>query len=117
MDFKFKKAHPFKNRKNEAEKIKAKYPDRIPIIVEKTDKSQIPDIDKSKYLVPNDLTVGQFVYVIRKRIKLTPEQAIFVFVNNNIPSTSALVSQLYKEHKDDDGFLYLLYSGESSFGS
>ena len=40
-----------------------------------------------RYLVPADLTVGQFVYVIRKRIKLPPEKAIFVFINNYLPPT------------------------------
>ncbi len=52
------------------------------MIVEKVDKSDITTIDKKKYLVPADLTVGQFVFVIRKRIKLEPEKAIFIFVNN-----------------------------------
>jgi GABA(A) receptor-associated protein len=45
-------------------------------------------IDKKKYLVPADLTVGQFVYVIRKRIKLSPEKAIFIFVNEILPPTA-----------------------------
>ena len=70
-----------------------------------------------RYLVPSDLTVGQFVYVIRKRIKLEPEKAIFIFVNNTLPSTAALMSQIYKDHKDEDGFLYVTYSGENTFGS
>ncbi len=39
--------------------------------------------------MPSDLTVGQFVYVIRKRIKLSPEKAIFVFVRNVLPPTGA----------------------------
>ena len=43
--------------------------------------------DILRYLVPADLTVGQFVYVIRKRIKLSPEKAIFIFVDNVLPST------------------------------
>jgi hypothetical protein len=59
------------------------------VIVEKAEKSDIPDIDKKKYLVPADLTVGQFVYVIRKRIKLSPEKAIFIFVKNVLPPTGA----------------------------
>lgn len=59
------------------------------VIVEKAEKSDISDIDKKKYLVPADLTVGQFVYVIRKRIKLSPEKAIFIFVNNVLPPTGA----------------------------
>eukprot|EP00465_Bigelowiella_longifila_P000144 CAMPEP_0185251166 /NCGR_PEP_ID=MMETSP1359-20130426/609_1 /TAXON_ID=552665 /ORGANISM="Bigelowiella longifila, Strain CCMP242" /LENGTH=116 /DNA_ID=CAMNT_0027832945 /DNA_START=87 /DNA_END=437 /DNA_ORIENTATION=+ len=112
----YKAENKFEKRKNEADKIRAKYPDRIPVICEKAKKSDIIDIDKKKYLVPADLTVGQFVYVIRKRIKLTPEKAIFIFVKNTIPPTGAVMSQIYKEHKDEDGFLYVTYSGESTFG-
>lgn len=40
-----------------------------------------------RYLVPADLTVGQFVYVVRKRIKLNAEKAIFIFVKNILPPT------------------------------
>ena len=42
-----------------------------------------------RYLVPADLTVGQFVYVIRKRIRVSPEKAIFMFVKNVLPPTGA----------------------------
>lgn len=41
-----------------------------------------------RYLVPGDLNVGQFVYVVRKRINLSAEKAIFIFVKNTLPSTS-----------------------------
>mmetsp|Transcript_2193 Transcript_2193/g.4218 ORF Transcript_2193/g.4218 Transcript_2193/m.4218 type:complete len:117 (+) Transcript_2193:65-415(+) len=112
----YKSEHKFEKRKEEADKIRTKYPDRIPVICEKAKRSEIVNIDKKKYLVPADLTVGQFVYVIRKRIKLTPEKAIFIFVNNTLPPTGAVMSQIYKEHKDEDGFLYVTYSGESTFG-
>lgn len=44
-------------------------------------------IIKCRYLVPADLTVGQFVYVVRKRIKLSAEKAIFIFVKNILPPT------------------------------
>ena len=110
--------------------------------------------------------MGQFIYVIRKRIKLRAEQAIFVFVNGKtlpptgiapdgaeVPSelalislsfpflfyvlvivlfcfcencencvscfvfgVAAVISALYKDYKDEDGFLYMAYSGESTFG-
>lgn len=106
----------FEDRCKESNKIREKYPDRIPVIVDRRDKSNIPDIDKHKFLIPNDLTVGQFVYVIRKRIKIAPEKAIFVFINNVLPPTAALLSQIYDEHKDEDGFLYIVYSGENTFG-
>jgi hypothetical protein len=56
---------------------------------------------------------GQFVYVIRKRIKLSPEKAIFIFVDEVLPPTAALMSSIYEEYKDEDGFLYITYSGEN----
>ncbi|KAG6506090.1 hypothetical protein ZIOFF_031405 [Zingiber officinale] len=108
----------FKERRQaEAARIREKYPDRIPVIVEKAERSDIPDIDKKKYLVPADLTVGQFVYVVRKRIKLSAEKAIFIFVKNSLPPTAAMMSAIYEENKDEDGFLYMTYSGENTFGS
>lgn len=29
---------------------------------------------------------------------------------------AALMSSIYEDHKDDDGFLYVTYSGENTFG-
>ncbi len=50
-----------------------------------------------RYLVPADLTVGQFVYVIRKRIKLSSEKAIFIFVKNVLPPTgTSKVSETFE---------------------
>ena len=43
--------------------------------------------------------MGQFVYVIRKRIKLAPEKAIFIFVDEVLPPTAQLMSAIYEEHK------------------
>ncbi|GMM49769.1 ubiquitin-like protein [Starmerella bacillaris] len=117
MRSQFKDDYPFDARKAEADRIRQKYSGRIPVICEKVEKSEIDGIDKRKYLVPADLTVGQFVYVIRKRIRLEPEKAIFIFVNDVLPPTSALMSSIYEEHRDKDGFLYVTYSGENTFGN
>jgi GABA(A) receptor-associated protein len=76
----------------------------------------LQDIDKKKYLVPSDLTCGQFLYVIRKRLKLPAEKAVFLFVDGKIPPTTALLSTMYEQHKDKDGFLYMCYSDENVFG-
>ncbi|ODV91149.1 hypothetical protein CANCADRAFT_25107 [Tortispora caseinolytica NRRL Y-17796] len=116
MRSKFKSDHPFNKRKAEADRILTKYIDRIPVICERAEKSDIAAIDKKKYLVPGDLTVGQFVYVVRRRIKLPSDKAIFIFVNDMLPPTAALMNSIYDEHKDKDGFLYMTYSGENTFG-
>lgn len=68
----------------------------LQVIVEKAPKARVGDLDKKKYLVPSDLTVGQFYFLIRKRIHLRPEDALFFFVNNVIPPTSATMGSLYQ---------------------
>jgi GABA(A) receptor-associated protein len=100
----------------EAKNILCKHPDRVPIIVEISDKSTLPELDKKKYLVPKDLTMGQFMIVIRKRIKLSPEKALFMFINNTLPSSSQLIGQIYDTSKNDDGFMYITITSESTFG-
>jgi GABA(A) receptor-associated protein len=113
----FQSSNGFEERLSESTKIIEKYPDRVPIIVERSlDCNNIPQIDKKKYLVPNDLTVGQFIYIIRKRISLEPDKAIFIFVKNNLPAPARDIVEIYKEYKDEDGFLYVTYSGENTFG-
>ena len=113
---KWRENFDLKKRKSESLRIKNKYPTRIPIICEKNIQSDVPDLDKNKYLVPPDLTVGQFLYVIRKRIKLTPEKGLFLFIDNTIPPSSEIISKIYKDYQNEDGFLYIVYSGENTFG-
>lgn len=114
--YKIKKG--FSERKTESERIKEKYPDRIPIICEKSSKNGdlLPDLDKTKYLVPGDLTIGQFMYVIRKRLKLNSSEALYLFADGNIMTCSNTVSMAYDNYRDSDGFLYFKYSKESTFG-
>ena len=114
----FRDNFPFLKRLDESTRIREKYPERIPIICEKWgNDDDVPDIDRKKYLVPNDLSIANFMYVIRKRLKLSSDKGIYLFVNDHVmPTTSALLSQYYEDYKDDDGFLYISYSGESTFG-
>lgn len=114
---KYKAAHSLEIRKAEAEKVRERHPDRLPVICEKVESSPINDLDKNKFLVPADLTVGQFVLVVRKRVILDAQQAIFLFINDTVPPTSAHMSDLYEKHKDEDGFLYVKYAGENVYGA
>jgi len=116
MKFRFREENNLEQRKSEAEKIRNKYPDRIPVVVERVPNSQIQEIDKRKFLVPNDISVAQFMWIIRKRIQLPSEKAIFLFVNKTIPQSSSTMGQIYTNFRDEDGFLYIAYSGENTFG-
>ena len=111
----FKDKYSFEKRLNESTNIIGKYPNRIPIIVERFNRS-LPDIDRKKYLAPSDLSVGNFMYVIRKRIKLNAEKSLYLFFNDKLLPVNTLLESAYDEHKDDDGFLYIKYCEESTFG-
>ena len=108
---------PLKERKDAVQAIFKKYPDRIPVCVYKNKGTNIPDLDKEKFLVPSDLSIGQFVYVIRKRIKLTPEQALYIFFNEEMVNTSISIKEVYQKYKNnDDDMLYAMYGTENTFG-
>lgn len=64
------------------------------VIVEKDPKSHIQDIDKRKFLVPNDISVAQFMWIIRKRIQLPSEKAIFLFVGKVLPQSRYLLNYI-----------------------
>lgn len=106
-----------KKRIDETNRIRAKYPERVPIIVKKASGSTLKDIDKSKYLAPVDMTLSQFIVIIRKRIKIEADQAIFVFVENILPPLTSTMAYLYEHMKNEDGYLYIYYNGESTFGN
>ena len=111
----YKITRPFETRVQETHAIKIKHPDRIPIIVEP--RPDAPSIDKRKYLAPKDLVFSQFIYVIRKRLQLNSEHALFFFNGNTVINGQHTLSQIYNQYHDEDGFLYLSYDNENTFGS
>jgi GABA(A) receptor-associated protein len=115
----FQSSKTLQERINESTKIKEKYTERIPIICEKSNNrgNNLPQIEKFKYLVPKEFTIAQFMFVIRKRLDINDsQQAIFLFINGTIPATNSIISEIYETHKNEDGFLYINYSGENTFG-
>ena len=113
----YKSKNSEETRTQECSRILNKHPDRIPIIVCKDKRSTtLQDIDKHKYLVPKDMHLTQFIFVVRKRIKLKPDQALFILINQNLVPGNKLLQEIYESNKDSDGFLYMTYSSENTFG-
>ncbi len=79
---KYKQERRFEDRIKESKNIINKYPDRIPVIVEKHPREKaLIEIDKCKYLIPMNITVGQLLHIIRKRLQISEIQAIYIFFN------------------------------------
>ena len=116
---KFINRYSFFERTGETSRIMKRYPDRFPVICEKNIYDvTCPDIDKHKYLVPYNITVGQFMYVIRKQIQLPSSDTLFMFVGSErtILSPNTEMSEAYYRFRNIDGFLYIMYSKENAFG-
>ena len=117
--FAYKIKYTFEARLTESRKIRDSFPGRVPIIIEKATRTtdEIPTIDKNKFLVPIDLNVGQFMFVVRKRLCLPPEKALFLCINDSLPPSTMSMRELYNLHAEPDGFLYARYCGENTFGT
>ena len=99
---------------SETDSIISKYPDKIPLIIEATNNA--PKMQKKKFLVPTNLTVGQLIFIIRKRVKLDKSESIFIFIDRSFIGTQSLMDELYNKHKGKDGFLHVKYSLQNTFG-
>lgn len=104
------------SRKNESTKIILKYPDRIPVIVNKSSKSTLNTLKKNKFLVEKDMKYMNFIFTIRNNINLDKSQSLFTLVNNTLINGNQTMGDIYNDHKNDDGFLYVVYTSENTFG-
>lgn len=115
----FKQRKTLATRKEEVAGIRAKFPTKLPVVVERyQNEYHLPVLDKMKFLVPQELTMSQFVTIIRNRLHLHSSQAFYLMVNNkSLASLSKTMGEIYRDSKDDDGFLYITYASQEMFGS
>uniref|UniRef100_A0A8C6B213 Autophagy-related protein n=1 Tax=Monodon monoceros TaxID=40151 RepID=A0A8C6B213_MONMO len=52
MKFVYKEEDPLEKRRSEGEKIRKKYPDRLPVIVEEAPRARVGDLDERKSCPP-----------------------------------------------------------------
>ena len=115
----FKDKTSFDERIAQSNNIKQKYPDKIPIIIERSKRDRkLLDLDKIKYLVPNNITVMDCIAILRRRLNLSSTESIYMFCPgyNIILAGTQSIDELYNKYKDDDGFLYIEYCCENTFG-
>ncbi|CAF3317079.1 unnamed protein product [Rotaria socialis] len=151
MNWQYKQEHSLEQRRFESERIRRRYPDRIPVIVQplltssssssssssifttslfhsfpsssssssmSCNEAPLTRLENEKFLVPSELSFGQFAYNIRRRLRLRAEHALFFYIGlyGKQPILSSTMEILYNELKDLDGFLYVCYADEKVFG-
>ncbi|XP_031496542.1 autophagy-related protein 8D-like isoform X2 [Nymphaea colorata] len=93
----FKQEFSLEERKTESKEILSEYPDRVPVIVERYSRTDLPELEKRKsfeWKEPYLMTYATSVYF----------------------STASLMGSIYDTCMDEDGFLYVCYSSEKTFG-
>ena len=108
-------------RINRSEALREKYPHCVPVILSKNKNDKIlQDNIHSKYLVPKNVQISYLLISIQKKLKLDSNKALFLFVqkdnNSFLVSSSMNIHELYNTYSSNDGFIYLIYTTENTFG-
>ena len=108
-------------RLRSSQRIRDKYPGHFPVYVTRYEHCRLPEIQKNKYLVPGHFTMGQVIFLVRKRITLRPSDALFLYVCTDadkvLAATGETIDGVFERHRKEDGLLYLQYATENTFGA
>lgn len=126
----FKKKYSLIERKDITKKILEKYVDKCPIYLS-LDNAILSNIDPifrkniNRYIVTSNLTLSQYLSIIRKKINFSQNESLTLFIeifegnkliNTILAPLTSSIDYIYNNYKDDDGFIYLKIVKENVFG-
>ena len=106
----------FSSRASLSRSILEKHYDKIPVIVE----SRRNPYSISKVIASRSMTFGEFISMIISRVTIDETKSLIYFLNvkgrDNIIPVSKYMGDLYDTSRSNDGFLYVSWIEESTFG-
>ena len=117
--FLFKHHYPLEKRMQWSQEASMKYSNKLPLIVEKDHKCQgLDDLSNPKFLMPRTFMISEVQMIVRRKLNIKKEQGLFMMVNDGKEMIKAneTLEGVYDKYKDQDGFLYILYTQENIYG-
>ena len=112
---------PLSQRISESNRVLAKYPSHVPVVVDCDPK--LGTLKKNKFLVPSDVNASHLINSIRNQIKFEKNEAMFIFCGDTLLCNTAMMYDVYsnymqnkKNGEEQDKFLYLYVGAENTFG-
>ena len=94
----FKSGKSFQERVQDSAQIKLEHPDKTAVVVERAgSEKNLPILDKSKFLVPSHVTMHEFTRVLRRRLALSPGQALFLMTARGMPAGTQSLAELFEK--------------------
>lgn len=122
----FRDRYDLESRKRQYERVMAsrKAAGRTPVIMEPEPGSKFDcdEVTPIKRLCHRSTTMSDMVVIARQSLPdrlMSSGHGIYLLVgkgNNTLVNGPTPVVDVYNEHKDEDGFLYITFSGENTFG-
>ena len=79
--------------------------------------SKLPQLEKNKFLIPNEYLAYQFAQIIRQRLKLPKSSSLFMFIDDKVMlKADSFMTDVYFTRRNEDGFLYVTIDNEITMG-
>ena len=101
-----------------SKKLRVKYPERVPLIIQPAPKCshlKLSNRDRLKLVADKNMTTSTLMWLIRNEVNIQSHQALFFFSKNTLVVCTQKVGDLDKNIAED-GFVYLDFSTENAFG-
>jgi len=99
-----------------AEALQRRYPDTVLIKATRGRGCTLPALRRSHLMVPKTLTVGHLLHILRNRLAISADVAVFLFVDGVIPPCSQLIGHLDASNREEHDILHIEYASENAFG-